>query len=214
MVLSPTPTHESILTAVRDRLTYVLGGIPVDSYNVYLESKPAAGIRMSTGVSWIPDGVLDLWSEHNTTSRRLWVIESAFSQSDDNVMAKLRGYALELPELLVACKISFEQAGIYQSPGVKRSVEKFLRSSTLLTINEWKKLVGDEFADVVVDGHTWFSITSVSTHVWVRLPDHGIDIDRPIRGSYSTGVSTFTSCVYYTKKCRSSLSDSLPQHTT
>jgi len=206
--------HESVLTAVRDRLAFVLGGIPVRSYNVYLETKPTAGIRMSTGVSWIPNGILNLWSEHNTMSRRLWLIESAFSQSDDNVMAKLRGYALEIPELLVACKISFEQAGIYRSPGVRRSVAEFLRSSPLLTIGEWKKLVGDESADVVVDGHTWFSLSSASIHVWVRLPDHGIDIDRPIRGSYSTGVSTFTSCVYYTKKCRSSLSDSLPQRTT
>ena len=92
-------------------------------------------------------------------------------------MAKLCGYVLEIPELLVTCKILFKQAGIYQSPGIKRSVAKFLRSSTLLTTNEWKKLVGDEFADVVVDGHTWFSLSSISIHVWVRLPDHGIDID-------------------------------------
>lgn len=214
MVLSPTPAHESTLTVVKDRLTCMLGGIPVGSYNVYLETKSATGIRMSTGVSWIPDGVLNLWSEHNTTSWRLWLIESTFSQSDDDIMAKLRGYILEIPELLVACKILFKQAGIYQSPGVKHSVVKFLRSSTLLTTNEWKKLVRDEFADVVVDGHTWFSLSSVSIHVWVCLPDHGIDIDRPIHGSYSTGISTFTSCVYYTKKCRSLLSDSLPQHTT
>ena len=54
--------------AVKDCLTCMLGSIPVGSYNVYLETKSAAGIRMSTGVSWIPNGVLDLWSEHNTMS--------------------------------------------------------------------------------------------------------------------------------------------------
>lgn len=66
---------------------------------------------------------------------------------------------------------------IYRSPGVRRSVAEFLWSSPLLTIGEWKKLVGDESADVVVDGHTWFSLSSASIHVWVHLPDHGIDID-------------------------------------
>jgi len=128
--------HESVLMAVRDCLAFMLGGIPVRSYNVYLETKPAAGIRMSTGVSWIPNGILDLWSEHNTTSRRLWLIESAFSQSDDNVMTKLRGYTLEIPELLVTCKISFEQAGIHISkPGRKTFCSRI--SVVFTIIDHW-----------------------------------------------------------------------------
>ena len=200
MVLSPTPAHESVLTVLKRRLTCLLDSIPV-SYKVHLEVESAALIRVSPEVSWIPDAVVELWSKHNTKSRRLWLVESAFSQTDVNVMEKLRRYVLAVPDLLVVCKISFEQTRKFESPSLKGSTVKPLRSAPLLTESEWRQRVGEEFADIVVEGHTWFSLSSVVVHVWVRPPDNrSINIDQPVIGSYSTGISTLKpSCLYCMK---------------
>ena len=213
MASSPTPAHESVLTVVKRRLTCLLDSIPV-SYKVHLEVESAALISVSPGVSWTPDAIIEMWSKHNMKSRRLWLIESAFSQTDANVMEKLRGYVLAVPDLLVVCKISFKQARKYESPRLRGSTAKLLRSATLLTESEWKQRVGEEFADVVVGGHSWFSLSSVVVHVWVRPPgDLSIDIDRPVLGSYTTGVRTSDLLVFLSYEMMV-FSDALSQHTT
>ena len=212
MVLSPTPAHESVLMVLKRRLTCLLDSIPV-SYKVHLEVESADLVSVSPEVSWIPDAIVELWSKHNTKSRRLWLIESAFSQMDANVMYKLRRFILAVPDLLVVCKISFEQTHKFKSPSLKGSTVKPLWSAPLLTESEWKQRVGEEFADIVVEGHTWFSLSSVAVHVWVRPPgNRNISIDQPVHGSYSTGVRTFKpSFVLYEMTF---FSDALSQRTT
>ena len=206
------PAHESVLTVLKHCLTCLLDSIPV-SYKVHLEVESAALISVSPKVSWIPDAVVKLWSKHNMKSRRLWLIESAFSQTDANVMYKLHRFILAVPDLLVVCKISFEQTHKFESPSLKGSMVKPLWSAPLLTESEWKQCVGEESTDIVVEGHMWFSLSSVTVHVWVRPPgNRNISIDQPVHGSYSTGVHTFKpSFVLYEMTF---FSDALSQRTT
>lgn len=47
-----------------------------------------------------------------------------------------------------------------------------------------------EYAEVVVDGHTWFSLSSVEFHVWVRKPGASkVDVDSLDSDGYAFGVS-------------------------
>ena len=191
MMLSPTPAHESVLTVLKCRLTCLLDSILV-SYKVHLEVESTTLVSVSPEVSWIPDAVVELWSKHNIKSQRLWLIESTFSQTDANIMDKLHRFVLAVPDLLVICKISFMQTHKFESPSLKGSTVKPLWSAPLLTKSKWKQCIEEEFTDIMMEGHMWFSLSSIVVHVWVRPLDNcNISINQPVHGSYSTGIHTF-----------------------
>ncbi|KAL4070271.1 hypothetical protein J3A83DRAFT_4241683 [Scleroderma citrinum] len=99
--------------------------------------------------------------------RVLWIMENAFTQSDCDVMQKLKAYVCDHPDLLVVGKILMKQTTRYRSPGLKAS----------------------EFAEIVVDGHTWFLLSSVEIHVWVH--QHGdpkVDLNCPDGDGYASGT--------------------------
>ena len=191
MVLSPMPAHESVLTVLKCCLTCLLDSILV-SYKVHLEVESAALVSVLPEVSWIPDAVVKLWSKHNMKSQRLWLIKSTFSQTDANIMDKLHRFVLAVLDLLVICKISFEKTHKFKSLSLKDSTVKPLWSAPLLTKSKWKQCVEEEFADIMMEGHMWFFLSSLVVHVWVRPPDNcNISINQPVHGSYSTGIHTF-----------------------
>ena len=186
MASAPTPAHESILSAVMIRLGSVLESIPV-SGQVHFDIQGATLIRKDSIIS-VPDGLIKIWSECNTTARRILLMEATFSQTDDQVMNKLRHYICNEPDLLLACKIVFKQVGCYRSPCGRTA--KQLRASRLMTESEWNNSVGDaEFVRVVVGGHQWFAVSSVQIHVWICRPgDSGINLDHLDSNYYGVGV--------------------------
>ncbi|KIM57919.1 hypothetical protein SCLCIDRAFT_28446 [Scleroderma citrinum Foug A] len=130
-----------------------------------------------------------MWSRHNTESQRVLLGECAFTQSDQNVTEKLQAYVLDAPDILVVCKILIKQGDHYCSPGAKPSVAKGLRSSHLLTRAEFCSVNAGDFAQTVVDGHTWLSLSSVEIHVWVRQPgDSDINLDHLDGDGHTVGT--------------------------
>ncbi|KAI6002532.1 hypothetical protein EDC04DRAFT_2611845 [Pisolithus marmoratus] len=81
-------------------------------------------------------------------------------------------YVSDYPDLLVVGKIILNQAMSYHSPRSNGSIVKELWSSELLTADKWGDRLGDQdtFSQVVVDGHTWFSLSSVEIHIWIWQP--------------------------------------------
>jgi len=191
MVSSPMPLHKSILNAVTGCLSYVFETIPVSS-KVHLDVKCNSGVSKEL-IEGTPDGIIDMWSKHDEELRRLWLMESAFSQSDKDVMDKLRDYACNAPDLLVVCKIVLKEAKRYRGPGLKRSSAKQLRSTALMSQREWRCRVDNGFALVIVDDYTWLSLLSVELHVWIRQPGKSeIDLNRSNGDGYAVGVSHLT----------------------
>ncbi|KAI6024279.1 hypothetical protein EDC04DRAFT_2606544 [Pisolithus marmoratus] len=88
-------------------------------------------------------------------------------------------YISDYPDLLVVGKIILNQA----------------MSSELLTADEWEDHLGDQdtFSQVVIDGHTWFSLSSVKIHIWIWQPgDTGIILDRQEGEGYAFGTVYLT----------------------
>ncbi|KAI6017621.1 hypothetical protein BKA83DRAFT_4128209 [Pisolithus microcarpus] len=84
-------------------------------------------------------------------------------------MCKLDAYVRDIPDLLVIGKILITQAEQYASPGSNGSVAWQLRSLDTMTREEWLcNHSANDFHRVVIDGHMWFSLSSVEIHIWTR----------------------------------------------
>ncbi|KAI6132691.1 hypothetical protein EDD17DRAFT_981447 [Pisolithus thermaeus] len=190
MVVSPSAAHESVLSILMEDLCAVLVNLPVP--RKILACRTLANNYLNgDSIYAIPDLCIQMESSTSVWPRPLWIMESAFAQPDADVMRKLHAYVSDEPNLLVVGKITLNQATPYRSPGSKGSIAKELRSSELLTKEEWGDRLGDldAISQVVVDGHTWFSLSSVEIHLWVRQPgDTRIVLDRQEGDGYALGT--------------------------
>ncbi|KAI6013293.1 hypothetical protein EDC04DRAFT_2904708 [Pisolithus marmoratus] len=170
MVSSPSAAHESVLHAIMKGLDHILDTIPLSKSSVTCQMMTAHSVD-TVSVEAVPDLTVMMCTKAGQAGRPIWLMECAFSQSDHNVMRKLNTYVQDIPSVLVVGKILIKQAEKYRSPGSNCSIAPRLRSSDLMTMDEWTGDVGvDEYAHVVVDGHTWFLLSSVEIHLWMRQP--------------------------------------------
>ena len=175
MVSSPTAVHESVLVAMNRSLTWTLVTIPVPVQTL-LCTVMANNYFEGDLIHAIPDLTIKLHCDQ--VGQEIWLMESAFSQTDESVMKKLWGYVRDIPGLLVVGKILFQESAQYRRPGVNAA--KNLQSSELMTQDEFTSCSHEDegFVRVVVDNHTWFELASVELHVWVRQAGKpAIDLD-------------------------------------
>ena len=187
MVTSPSAAHKSVLSAIIRHLHFALLSLPVSaSILTYQISAnwPIEGPLTYT----IPDLMILEITEGGTKDRLLCFMESKFLQSDEVVMDKLQNYIYNHPDVLMVGKILMKQAMLYHSPSLNGSLVPHLWSSELMMQTKWKGDLGpQDFALVVVDGHTWFSLSLVEIHVWTH-EDGPIDVDRLDSNGYTFGV--------------------------
>ncbi|KAI6022722.1 hypothetical protein EDC04DRAFT_2727979 [Pisolithus marmoratus] len=188
MVVPPTPANESVLNAIMESLSFVLFTIPVPRDTLACRTHANTAFR-GRSVCFIPDLIIFMHSD-NVSQRPLWMMECAFTQTDRDDMRKLRAYVRDNSELLVVGKIVLKQATPYCSPGSSGSTARELRSSELMTRAEWDRYCdNNEFTAVIVDSHTWFSLSSVEIHLWMRQPGNSeLDIDRQEGDGYAFGT--------------------------
>ncbi|KAI6035710.1 hypothetical protein EDC04DRAFT_2897734 [Pisolithus marmoratus] len=167
MVSSPSALHDSILGALMGRLGAILSTIPVPSDTVIYRTMQARSVSVGS-VRAVPDSTVMMCTRGGRVADPIWLMECAFTQSDRDVMQKLNSYVQEIPSLLVVGKLVIKQGQRYRSPGSKASAAPQLRSSELMTQRQWADRLGDEFEQVISDGHTWLSLSSVEFHVWTR----------------------------------------------
>ncbi|KIM60543.1 hypothetical protein SCLCIDRAFT_26582 [Scleroderma citrinum Foug A] len=174
MALSPLPVHESILCEISKMLTKVLATMPI--------SKKILNQTVTANMPFIG---------HSLKERQRWIMECAFSQRDEDATQRLQQYIDDDCDLLVVGKIVIKQASTYHSPGSDDATH--LRLAPLMTFSEWLELRSDEDeygqVEVEVDGFTWFSLSRVEIHLWVRLPSNSaIDLDHLDGNSYASGT--------------------------
>jgi len=187
MISSPTAAHESILTAIIWQLSSVLATIPLPKGILTYQTHGNRHIQGQT-ICGIPDLTIMMVTEGSLEDRPIWLMESAFSQSNADVMEKLHAYIEDHPDLLVVGKVLLKQNGKYSSPGANSSLATSLRSSELLSRRKWRGSLGvDEFAHVDIDRHIWFSLSSVEIHLWICQAS-GLDIDCKDGNGYAFGV--------------------------
>ena len=202
MAFSPSAAHESVLNRVMNDLGTILDTIPIPSDIAYCQVCPNIGYR-SASICAVPDLTIKMLSnrpESHYLSRTIWMMESAFSQSDGDVMYKLRSYAQSNPHLLIVGKIVINQSTQWSSPGSNKSIVKKLRSSKLMTEEEWPEFYGDakKYLEVVVDHYSWFSLSSVELHVWIRKAGaKNIDVDCRDGDGYAFGVRHHRVLMFY-----------------
>ncbi|KAI6039378.1 hypothetical protein EDC04DRAFT_2895317 [Pisolithus marmoratus] len=188
MVSAPSAVHKSILHAIMVHLIIILGSIPVPETMLAFQTMPAESI-MEQSVVVVPDLAVTMCTG-GMAGEPLWLMECAFLQSDCDVMQKLNAYVQDIPSLLVIGKLLIKQAQWYCSLGSNSSIAPHLRSSTLMTQKEWTADHRPNKLDwVVVDGHTWFTLSSVEIHVWTR--QHGmsrIDLGHMDGDGYTYGT--------------------------
>ena len=129
MASSPSSVHECILKVAMWALDRDLYNIPVSKDIVSFEALPNH-FHESDSLYAVPDLAVWMWSRNRKgvrSARTIWMLESAFSQSDTGVMDKLREYVRNLPHLLVVGKILICQAIPYHKPvGYKHIVVIYL----------------------------------------------------------------------------------------
>jgi len=198
MFSSPSSAHESILIAFKADLSTTLRTIPAPK-----SALPCINSNkhfQEDSISGVPDLTIMMWGKGDRghcEPQLLCIMESAFTQSDRDVMRKLEAYIHDLPNLLVVGKILIKQAKRYRNPRSKPTVVQWLRSSVLMSCGKWSDDYGDgeEFARIVVDGHTWFSLSLAEIHVWVH--QHSAKLDLTNSDGYASGVHHFTSHISY-----------------
>ncbi|KAI6099011.1 hypothetical protein F5141DRAFT_404759 [Pisolithus sp. B1] len=168
MVSSPSALHGSVMGTIMGHLTSVPETIPVPMDTVIYRTFSANSVIVES-VRAISDLTVKMCTRGGRVGKSIWLMESAFSQSDSDVMRKLNAYVQDIPSLLVVGKLLIKQGQQYHSPGSKGSAALRLRSSNLMTQEEWTSgHDADEFEQVVVDGHTWLMLSSVEIHVRMR----------------------------------------------
>jgi len=145
----------------------------------------------------VPDLAVQMWSRNREgvrSAQTFWMLESAFSQSNTDMMNKLRKYIRDLPHLLVVGKILIWQATRYHKPTKNSATTTRLRQARLMDEGQFAGNFGSStgYSRIVASGHTWLSLRSVEIHVWTREPGgDAIDVDSSHQAGYAFGVHVY-----------------------
>jgi hypothetical protein len=176
IVEMPSAVHEAPLVALHTALTCFFASIPYDrqAINVNVLS------NIEASDSLVPDMRISLQNMYAEDADVIipGLAETAFSQHRDALVDKLEDAIIENPSLLLVIAAVVCEDAPYRSPKrgsdtgrallqdpMKRRAKDFVSATGRPALN----------APVVVEGHTWCSISSVWFKVWVR-GDHPIDI--------------------------------------
>ena len=200
MASLPSPVHEYLIKVTMRALDRDLYNIPVPKDVVSCETL-SAHFHQSDSLYVVPDLAVQMWScncEGVRSAQTIWVLESAFSQSNADVMKKLWKYVHDLPHLLVVGKIIIWQAIPYHKPMKNSVTTARLRQVPLMDEGQFAENFGSStrYSQVFTHGHAWLSLKSIEIHVWTREPGGGaINVDSNQAGYAGAYMSAFgTDC--------------------
>ena len=193
MVALPSAAHKSILVTLMQRVDHILDTIPLPESILYCQVL-LNDYHQGDTLHAVPDSTVKMFSKNSEGNREpetLWLIESAFTQSNTNVTKKLHAYIDDIPNLQVIGKILLKQRVKYMAPSSNSAFGTKLRSAPLMVKKAWAKNYGnaENFSSIVVDGYRWFTLLSAEIHIWTRQPGESkINIDCLDRNGYAFGV--------------------------
>ncbi|KAF8549122.1 hypothetical protein OG21DRAFT_1526026 [Imleria badia] len=119
-------------------------------------------------------------------------VEMAFSQSEPQVMHKLKEYIDSHPHALAIMKIMIRESR-YSSPSDSLRITTKDIGSDVLRNEEWRpELTNSNTFKVVCDGFTWIDITSIDITIWMCEGEAPINIEVDEPGHPVTAYTTGT----------------------
>ncbi|KAG2738306.1 hypothetical protein P692DRAFT_20676843, partial [Suillus brevipes Sb2] len=178
IVEMPSAVHEAPLTALHSAFTCFFENLPFNSASIN------ANVLSNVGASnsLVPDLRVSFQNMRDLAAEVIVPVigETAFSQHIDVLMDKLQMALDADPSIIMVIMAVVTESKRYSSPaknspsrmaficdGSIRSATDFITASNVLPTLD---------APVVVEGHTWCSVESVSFKVWVR-GDEAIDLE-------------------------------------
>ncbi|KAG0699960.1 hypothetical protein DFH29DRAFT_1001516 [Suillus ampliporus] len=177
LIEMPSAVHEAALVALHTALTFFIESIPFDcqAVNVNILS------NIEASDSLVPDMRISFQKMRRTTSKTIisGITETAFLQNRDVLVAKLED-AIEdnLSSLLVIAVVISEDTPYHSPKKGSHTRRALLLDSPKRSSDDFLAATGDLptlDAPVVVENHTWCSISSIWFKVWVH-GDQPIDI--------------------------------------
>lgn len=191
----PHEIHEAPLNYLVQRLSSVLQGIPFGqddgSLNIQtLSNSQIHGVVFDT----IPDLLVRMSYTppipHLVASHNCFALECAFTQSNADVMRKLKAYVSDFPDIVAVSKIVIKETP-YTTPKDQTGIV----GVQPITVKEWlsRKNKRTAMGPVTHQGITFVNITAINVYVWVRTATDPINVAELSTGTqvFAQGVSTF-----------------------
>ena len=145
-------------------------------------------------------GIPDLLLEVNGPGHdaALWIMEVAFSQTEDCLMKKIRGFATECKSVQVITIIDVCESPPYRRPkDIVLEVE--MEGRDVLSLREWKVASDNPIFGSVISSvpHPWTRPLTIKAKTWLRHPDGEFYLDETNSSSYyACAVSPYYSFYY------------------
>jgi hypothetical protein len=168
----PSAVHEAPLVALHTALTGFFSSIPYDRQSININV--LSNIEASD--SLVPDMRISFQNMQATDSEVIipGLAETAFSQHRDALVDKLEEAIIENPYLLLVIAAVVCENAPYRSPKKNSDAGRaLLRDPIKRPAKAFISTTGRPALDapVIVEDHTWCSISSVWFKVWVRGDD-------------------------------------------
>jgi hypothetical protein len=179
---SPSPIHESCLVPWRvpvDEATKSLTlGIP-KRFKLRVVANMNSTLRASDRIILgIPDMLVSIQSR-DTPLIPLWATEVGFSETTEEAVTKLKGFAARSNHLFALTLIDITERHRYVPPKKNSETTELLRDQKELSYKEW--LPGENgvtgTGSVRSHNHVWAHAMKVTVTTWLRHPDGGFDLD-------------------------------------
>jgi hypothetical protein len=192
LVEMPTPLHEAPFASLGKVFSRFFDDIPYDRTTINISILNT--VELSTGIA--PDQRISfhrLGHRRESTFISTMLGETALSQDPDDLFVKLREAVEANPYVLLVIAVLIKEARPYHSPAWRTVASQTLlrqplhQNSNAFLVQSDEDSISALDVPVVVCGHEWCSIESVTFKVWVRGNDP-IDIDTDNADLMAEGV--------------------------
>lgn len=171
------------------------GSIPLNAqWRFLFLVRTTTKIRVWGKTVGIPDLFLE-FQDSNGDAKAFWIIEVTFTQTDEDVMTKIRGYMEKCKDLVSITVINAREMRPYRQPKDTSEVAAWARGRDVLTFMEWRNdgdipAYGPVMSNVP---YQWTSPLTITIKTWVRTPAGEFCDDEEYFGSVVRRASTITS---------------------
>lgn len=196
----PHEIHEAPLTYLVQRLSSVFQEIPFGKTSGALNIQTLSNTTIhGDTIDSVPDIVVRMdytpSTPHLVASHYCLAVECAFTQSNADVMRKLKTYIANFPDLIAVSKIVIKETP-YTTPNDHSRITRHYQTTSIPSIvrQDWmsRKKKCNAMGPVTHEGFTFINITAIDMYVWVRTAKDPINVAELNTSTqvFAQGVST------------------------
>jgi hypothetical protein len=171
--------------------------MPVSKHwNLFFSTHMSAQINTSSQKLGIPDLLLEMDGPVLGDSVALWIVEVSVSQTEDDLMSKIRRFAAGCDGAQAITIIDVRESQPYKKPKDSSELAIAMEGRDLLTLKQWRVASDNPVSGSVTSSarHQWVSPMTISVKTWLRHPNGEFSIDERDDGEYyACAVSPYCS---------------------